>query len=135
MCDYSLERVASRPAVAADRLVSTNFTGTSHAASLAPAVSTRPCVYDLAPKSRSTPSRAPDLTIVDLNLGGEMAFALLDFLSKRAIPFVVLSGHSPQMVPAQHRDRPFLQKPCQPEALLSKVRGTLSEPRSGALCA
>jgi hypothetical protein len=29
MCDYSLERVASRPAVAADRLVSTNFTGTS----------------------------------------------------------------------------------------------------------
>jgi hypothetical protein len=29
MCDYSLEYVASRPAVAADRLVTTNFTGTS----------------------------------------------------------------------------------------------------------
>jgi hypothetical protein len=29
MCDYSLEKVASRPAVAADRLVSTNFRGTS----------------------------------------------------------------------------------------------------------
>jgi hypothetical protein len=29
MCDYSLEKVASRPAVAADRLVATNFHGTS----------------------------------------------------------------------------------------------------------
>ena len=29
MCDYSLEHVASRPAVAADRLITTNFTGTS----------------------------------------------------------------------------------------------------------
>ncbi len=28
MCDYSLENVASRPATVADRLVSTNFTGT-----------------------------------------------------------------------------------------------------------
>jgi DNA-binding NtrC family response regulator len=91
--------------------------------------------FNVRQAMRVIEDKAPDLTVVDLNLGGEMAIALLDFLSERAIPFVVLSGHSPQMVPAQHRDRPFLQKPCQPEALLSKVRGTLSEPRSGALCA
>ena len=71
--------------------------------------------------------RAPDLTILDLNLGGEMAFPLLDFLSERTIPFVVLSGHSHQLVPARHRHRPFLQKPCEPETLLATVRKTLNE--------
>jgi DNA-binding response OmpR family regulator len=70
--------------------------------------------------------KAPDLTILDLNLGGEMVFPLLDCLSERAIPFVVLSGHSREMVPARHRDRPFLQKPCDPAALLATVRKVLN---------
>lgn len=70
--------------------------------------------------------KAPDLTILDLNLDGEMVFPLLDFLSERAIPFVVRNGHSQEMVPTRHRDRPFLQKPCDPAALLAKVRKVLN---------
>jgi hypothetical protein len=58
MCDYSLERVASRHAVAADRLVSTNFSGTSTrgfagAGDLNTAVCLRPgteIAFDLPPR-------------------------------------------------------------------------------------
>jgi DNA-binding response OmpR family regulator len=69
---------------------------------------------------------APDLTILDLNLGGEMALPLLDFLAERTISFVVLSGHSHDMVPARYKDRPFLQKPCAPALLLASIRKALS---------
>jgi CheY-like chemotaxis protein len=68
----------------------------------------------------------PDLTVADLNLGGEMVFALLDRLAERAIPFVIVSGHSLEMVPAQHRHRPFLQKPYDPAALLRMVHRLLA---------
>jgi DNA-binding response OmpR family regulator len=71
--------------------------------------------------------KTPDLTILDLNLGGEMDFSLLDVLSEREIPFVVLSGHSQHVVPARHRHRPFLQKPCAPEVLLATVRKMLNQ--------
>ena len=77
--------------------------------------------------------RVPDLTILDLNLGGEMVFPLLDILCERDIPFVVLSGHSRDLVPARHRHRPYLQKPCDPAALLAEVRGTLNQHGGGEL--
>jgi DNA-binding response OmpR family regulator len=81
----------------------------------------------------TTPSHAlriieadrPDLAVVDLNLGREMIFPLLDVLADRAIPFVFVTGHSIEMVPAQHRHRPFLQKPYEPAALLRMVRQIL----------
>jgi hypothetical protein len=58
MCDYSLEHVASRSAVAADRLISTNFNGTSTrgfaaAGALNTAVCLRPgteIAFDSAPR-------------------------------------------------------------------------------------
>jgi DNA-binding response OmpR family regulator len=68
----------------------------------------------------------PDLAVLDLNLGGEMVFPLLDVLAERAIPFLIVSGHSPEMVPAQHRHRPLLQKPYDPAALLRTVHRLLA---------
>jgi DNA-binding NtrC family response regulator len=68
----------------------------------------------------------PDLAVLDLNLGGEMVFRLLDVLAERAIPFLIVTGHSPEMVPEQHRNRPFLQKPYDPAALLRTVHRLLA---------
>jgi DNA-binding NtrC family response regulator len=75
-------------------------------------------------------AQRPDLTVVDLNLGGEMVFPLLDVLADRAIPFVVVTGHSLDMVPALHRHRPFMQKPYDPAALLRVVHRILSDDHS-----
>ena len=69
----------------------------------------------------------PALTILDLNLGGEMVFPLLDVLAQRGIPFLIVSGHSPEMVPARHRPRPFMQKPYDPAVLLRVVHQILSD--------
>jgi DNA-binding NtrC family response regulator len=75
---------------------------------------------------RSIEAERPSLTVVDLNLGGEMVFPLLDILADRAIPFVIVTGHSIEMVPSRHRHRPFLQKPYEPAALLRFVHQILS---------
>jgi DNA-binding response OmpR family regulator len=72
----------------------------------------------------------PDAALLDLNLGTEMVFPLLDHLDEKKIPFLILSGHSQQMVPPRHRRRPFLQKPCDPAVLLRAVRQVL-EPVPG----
>jgi len=78
-------------------------------------------------------SDKPDVTILDLNLGTEMVFPVLDYLDDVGIPFLILSGHSHQMVPARHAGRPFLQKPCEPGTLLRAVRGMLQPAAGGQL--
>ena len=75
----------------------------------------------------------PDLTILDLNLGIEMVFPVADFLADGGIPFLVLSGHSRRMVPAQHRDRPFVQKPYAAATLLRTVHAMLDGPSHHAI--
>jgi DNA-binding response OmpR family regulator len=76
---------------------------------------------------------SPDLIILDLNLGGEMAFPVADHLARTGIPFLILSGHSRWMMPAQHRNRPFVQKPYVAATLLRKVRAMLNATGSQAM--
>jgi DNA-binding NtrC family response regulator len=70
---------------------------------------------------------APDLTILDLNLHGEMAFAVFDHLDEAGRPFIIHSGHSQQVVPARHARRPFLQKPCDEDMLLRAVHAAIGD--------
>jgi len=70
---------------------------------------------------------APDLVILDINLHGEMAFAVFDHLDELGRPFIIASGHSRYVVPARHAHRPFLQKPCDANVLLRTVRSVLNE--------
>src|SRR5262245_12238029 len=72
----------------------------------------------------------PDLTILDFNLGTELALSIFNCLEERGIPFIILSGHSQRMIPPQYQDRPFLQKPYQIPTLLRMVDQTLEEARS-----
>jgi DNA-binding response OmpR family regulator len=71
--------------------------------------------------------QAPDIAVLDLNLRGEMAFALFDRLADDRRPFVILSGHSRQVVPARHARRPFLQKPYAAAVLLRTIHAALAE--------
>jgi len=71
--------------------------------------------------------QSPDLVVLDLNLGTEMAFALPDFLTERKIPFIILTGHSQTVVAPRYRNRPFLQKPYVAATLLRAIRDTLQE--------
>jgi DNA-binding response OmpR family regulator len=71
--------------------------------------------------------QTPDLTILDLNLGGEMVFPVFDYLDRAGTPFIILSGHSRQLVPPRHAKRPFLQKPYSQGTLLQMVRTMLHE--------
>jgi DNA-binding response OmpR family regulator len=73
----------------------------------------------------------PDVAVLDLNLGTEMSFPLFDYLERIGVPFVVLSGHSRNMVPARHIHSSFVQKPYAPRALL-QVISTLLDKGDGA---
>ena len=68
----------------------------------------------------------PDLALLDLNLGKEMAYSLPDALAEQRIPFIILSGHSRGKVPVPHRECPFLQKPYVAATLLRTVHDTLN---------
>jgi DNA-binding response OmpR family regulator len=75
----------------------------------------------------------PDIAILDLNLGMEMVFPVFDYLDSAGKPFLILSGHSRQMVPARYRSRPFLQKPYESSTLLRMVAAALDTARDAAV--
>jgi DNA-binding response OmpR family regulator len=70
----------------------------------------------------------PDYAVVDVNLGAGPSFGLASTLQTRGIPFVFLTGYDPDIIPAEFRGAPCLQKPVDPE----KVVVTIITLESGA---
>ena len=68
-------------------------------------------------------AHAPDVAIVDLNLGSEMAYGLIDRLNERGVRIVVISGYAVPQV-AQARVAAVLQKPFSAKSLLAILRQT-----------
>lgn len=56
---------------------------------------------------------AIDGAVIDINLGGEMAFPLAEVLRKRNVPFVFVSGYSHSIVPNEFLDIKFYSKPVE----------------------
>ena len=52
-----------------------------------------------------------DGAILDLNLGGEMAFRLADAFKERAIPFVLATGYGRTDIPPRFADMAAFEKP------------------------
>ncbi len=66
-----------------------------------------------------------DAAIVDANLAGVSASPVADALSARAIPFIVVSGYSPEQQPGAFPGALFMQKPYRPDDLIQAVRNLL----------
>lgn len=62
-----------------------------------------------------------DVAILDVNVQNEWVFPVADALEAIGIPFLFLTAYSHDSIPAQHRGRPFIQKPHHPEGLLDAL--------------
>ncbi len=72
-----------------------------------------------------------DVAILDVNLAGVNAAPAASALTARGIPFLVMSGYSPDQQQSAFSGAALrLQKPCQPERLIQALRSILP-----AICA
>lgn len=85
------------------------------------------CVV-IGPAGRSEPALAllddqtPDAVLLDLNLDGETPIALAEALSRRRVPFIVVTGYaSRRPEPPLLRDAPRLQKPVRGDELVAAL--------------
>ena len=62
-----------------------------------------------------------DAAILDVNVQNEWVFPVANALDAVGIPFLFLTAYSHDSIPAQHRGRPFIQKPHHPEGLLDAL--------------
>jgi DNA-binding response OmpR family regulator len=53
----------------------------------------------------------PDLSVLDINLKGEMSFLVADELERRGLPFVFATGYDRRSIPDRHAGRVLWQKP------------------------
>ena len=72
-----------------------------------------------------------DLAVLDLNLGGEKAFAIADRLRERGIRFVFATGYDRDATPARFEDVPHYEKPLDVRLFL-KALGQVS-PAPGSM--
>lgn len=71
-----------------------------------------------------------DAAILDINLGGEMVFAVLNALATRNIPVVFATGYDQDVIPLEYQHIPRWQKPFEASAL-AEVLPTIVRPRPG----
>ena len=72
-------------------------------------------------------SGACDAAIVDANLAGVSASPVAVSLAARGLPYIVMSGYSPDQMRGEYPRAFFLSKPCQPELLVETLNTILSE--------
>ena len=63
-------------------------------------------------------SCACDAAIVDANLAGVSASPVAIALAARGLPFIIMSGYSPEQLQSVFPGALFVQKPCRPELLI-----------------
>ena len=66
-----------------------------------------------------------DAAVLDLNLHGELPAALAEALSRKNVPFVIVTGYSEYEKPPFHRAQQ-LQKPVDAERLISALHSAMS---------
>jgi DNA-binding response OmpR family regulator len=74
-----------------------------------------------------------DAAVLDVNLQNEWVFPVANALRDARIPFLFLTAYSPESIPAEHRERPFLRKPYSNDVLAERLRALLEPPSDQAL--
>jgi DNA-binding response OmpR family regulator len=67
-----------------------------------------------------------DAAILDANLAGVSAGPVATELSRRGIPYIVLSGYSREQQPAEMRGAHLITKPFNPVQLVNTLRSVLA---------
>jgi CheY-like chemotaxis protein len=67
----------------------------------------------------------PDGAVLDVNLGDEQVFPVAEALRAADVPFVLLSGYDPRVIPEAYRDAPRCAKPLHRPALLRALATVL----------
>jgi DNA-binding response OmpR family regulator len=62
-----------------------------------------------------------DAAVLDVNVQNEWVFPVATALQTAGIPFLFLTAYARESIPVEHRDRPFLQKPHQPQELIDTL--------------
>jgi DNA-binding NtrC family response regulator len=75
----------------------------------------------------------PDVALVDLNVAGRLSIAVVEALAGAAIPFLILSGHTPEILPPHHRHHPFMLKPYESRSLLRRLEQLLDTDAGGLI--
>lgn len=68
-------------------------------------------------------STAFDAAIVDANLAGVSSSPAASALMARGLPFIVLSGYSPEQLLGAFPGALFMKKPCRPAQLIEALNG------------
>ena len=72
-------------------------------------------------------NNAIDVACLDVRLGsGETSVPIAQSLAAQGIPFVFLTGYPVAYLPLDMRDRPKLDKPFQPQALVECLDGLVT---------
>ena len=70
---------------------------------------------------------ATDGAILDVNLGGEMVYAILDRLCAKHIPIVLLTGYDRGFIPPRFASLPVFTKPDTCETAVMHLTGQVAE--------
>jgi len=60
--------------------------------------------------------------LLDINMGGSMAWPIADELVSRNVPFIFLSGYAAETLPERYRNIPRVGKPYDPILLQREIR-------------
>ncbi len=66
-------------------------------------------------------SGACDAAIVDANLAGVSSSPAAMALNERGLPYIVISGYSPDQMQGNFPGAKFLEKPCRPDQLIKML--------------
>ena len=64
---------------------------------------------------------APDMAILDINLGGETVYPVADTLRAQGIPFIFATGYEPWSIPDAYKNVPRVEKPVEVRQVTSKL--------------
>ena len=70
--------------------------------------------------------------VLDVNLGGEMVYPLIDLLVERDVPVILVTGYDRKsIIPDQYRQLPLLQKPVNRRLLTERLNRIVADTGTG----
>jgi DNA-binding response OmpR family regulator len=71
-------------------------------------------------------SDPPDGVVLDVNLGGQMAYPVADALVAAKVPFLFMTGYDQSKLPERFASIRRIEKPVEARAMLGELRRLLS---------